>query len=229
MNAINEGRRNRDDNLGVRVQTSGGNSDTTYYKALERLSVDDCFTERGKYTVMKKYIILIAFISLVFSIVLTGCTKAASDNNRSDGYTSAQREFEFLVNAIEKKDNATIKDKFSTYACDHIDDIDKKINRLIEEFPGYDGGVTIKDTFERRSNYGKITNIYTPSFDFIVDDATYRMRIIYYVEADEEPDKMGWYSVQLYKRHDSGYSSDMYTHGVKDNPDILLWDYTKDN
>lgn len=43
MIAINEGRRNRDDDLGVRVQTSGGNSDTTYYKALERLSVDDCF------------------------------------------------------------------------------------------------------------------------------------------------------------------------------------------
>ena len=66
------------------------------------------------------------------------------------------------------------------------------------------------------------------SNDFNADNDTYRMRIIYYVEADEEPDKLGWYSIQLYKRHDPGNSSDMYTHGVKDAPDILLWDYTKD-
>lgn len=178
---------------------------------------------------MKKHKVLLAFISLIFSIALTGCTKVAPKNNKSDSYTSAQEEFEFIVNAIEKKDRAAIKGKFSTYACDNIDNIDKKIDRLIEEFPGYDGGVTIKDTFYRHSNYGKITHIYTPSFDFTVDNATYRMRIIYYVEADEEPEKMGWYSVQLYKRHDSSYSSDMYTHDIKDNPDILLWDYTKDN
>lgn len=177
---------------------------------------------------MKKCLILITCMSLILSSVLTGCSKSSSENSKSAVYTNAQSEFEFIVDAIEKKDNTAIKDKFSKYACNNIDKIDEKIDRFIEEFPGYDGGVTIKDTFERHSNYGKVTCIYTPSYDFVVNDETYRMRIIYYIEADEEPDKMGWYSIQIYKRHDPNNSSDMYTHGVKDDPDILLWDYTKD-
>lgn len=68
----------------------------------------------------------------------------------------------------------------------------------------------------------------TPSFDFDVDDKTYRMRIIYYTESDEDESKLGYYSIQIYERFNYEYSSDVYTHGVNDEPDILLWDYTKD-
>lgn len=177
---------------------------------------------------MKKCFKAIGIVGMLLSMSLLGCSKGNLSNNKNSTYTSAQKEFEFIIDAIERKDNAAIKDKFSTYSTSKINDIDGKINRLINEFPGYVGDVTIKDTFERHGNHGKITCAYTPSFDFTVDDATYRMRIIYYTEADEDPDKLGWYSIQLYKRHDPNNSSSMYTHGVKDDPDILLWDYTKD-
>lgn len=170
------------------------------------------------------------FLILMLSFVFAGCGSGSTDssNSKSDVYRSAKKEFDFLIDAVEKKDKEALKDKFSVYACKNIDGLDEKIERLIDEFPGYEGNETINDTFERHSNHGKITCAYTPSFDFTVNDAVYRMRIIYYVKSDEDPDKSGWYSIQLYKRHDQSYSDKMYTHGIKDDPDILLWDYTKD-
>lgn len=175
---------------------------------------------------MKRNLIFLLGVCLVLSLLLSGCNIPSSEG-KNPVYLSAQDEFDFIIDAIEKKDTAAIKEKFSEYACNNIDDIDRKIERLVDEFPGYDGDVRISDFFRRHSNYGKITYAYTPSYDFKAGDATYRMRIIYYVEADEEPEKLGWYSIQLYKRYEESYSSDMYTHDVEDDPDILLWDYTK--
>lgn len=45
MIAINEYSRNKQEDLGVRVQMSGDNSDTTYKKAIERMEVEDCFDD----------------------------------------------------------------------------------------------------------------------------------------------------------------------------------------
>lgn len=143
-------------------------------------------------------------------------------------YRSAQNEAAFLVDAIKRKDAQAIKDKFSLYAQDNIDNLDAKIDRLIEDFPGWNADYEVTDTFERWSNHGKITYMLTPSFDFDVDDKTYRMRIIYYTESDEDESKLGYYSIQIYERFNYEYLSDVYMHGVNDEPDILLWDYTKD-
>lgn len=99
---------------------------------------------------------------------------------------------------------------------------------MIEEFPGWNDDYEVTDTSERWSNHGKITYMLTPSFDFDVDGKTYRMRIIYYTESDEDESKLGYYSIQIYERFNYEYLSDVYMHGVNDEPDILLWDYTKD-
>ena len=143
-------------------------------------------------------------------------------------YRSAQKEVKFLVDAIERKDAQAIKDKFSPYAKKNIDGLDEKINRLIEEFPEWNSDYEITDTCERWSDHGKITYMLTPSFDFDADGKSYRMRIIYYTESDEDKSKLGYYSIQIYERFNNEYSSDVYMHGVDDDPDILLWDYTKD-
>ncbi|MDD6328772.1 MAG: DUF5104 domain-containing protein [Eubacteriales bacterium] len=133
------------------------------------------------------------------------------------------------MDAIERKDARAIKDKFSPYAVEHIEDLDGKIDRFIEEFPGWNEEYELSDTFERWSNHGKITNILTPSYDFVVDGKTYCMRIIYYQESDEDESKLGYYSIQIMELYTNSYSSDVYMHGVTGDPDILLWDYTKDS
>lgn len=174
---------------------------------------------------------------IIMSAAFQGCAnikdeisnfKKAVEEHKNSEYRSAQNEAAFLVDAIERKDAQAIKDKFSPYAQDNIDNLDAKIDRLIEEFPGWNDDYEVTDTSERWSNHGKITYMLTPSFDFDVDGKTYRMRIIYYTESDEDESKLGYYSIQIYERFNYEYSSDVYMHGVDDEPDILLWDYTKD-
>ena len=206
----------------------------------------DCLTDAGDLVGdwMKEKKIIAVFMLVFMIVVFQGCTditayipnfgESAEENEEEEDmdknpvYRSAKKEVAFLVDAIERKDAQAIKDKFSPYAKSNIDNLDAKIDRLIEEFPGWNDDYELSDTFQRWSNHGKITYIMTPSFDFDVDDKTYRMRMIYYTESDEDESKLGYYSIQIYQRHNYEYSSDVYTHGVEDDPDILLWDYTKD-
>lgn len=170
--------------------------------------------------------ILVVFMCGIMALGITGCN-IPKIKRVNPVYEDAQNTAAFLVDAIERKDAQAIKDKFSLYAQSNIDNLDAKIDRLIEEFPGWNDDYELSDTFERWSNHGKITYMLTPSFDFDADGKAYRMRIIYYKESDEDESKLGYYSIQIYERFNYEYSSDFYTHGVNDDPDILLWDYTK--
>lgn len=127
-------------------------------------------------------------ILIIMAAAFQGCAnikdeisnfKKAVEEHKNLEYRSAQNEAAFLVDAIERKNAQAIKDKFSPYAQDNIDNLDAKIDRLIEEFPGWNDDYEVTDTSERWSNHGKITYMLTPSFDFDVDGKTYRMRIIY--------------------------------------------------
>lgn len=173
---------------------------------------------------------------IVAAAMFSGCTEVkeilsdfatAVRENKNPEYKSADNELQFLVDAIKRKDAQAIRDKFSPYAQSKIDNMDEKINRLIEEFPEWSDEYEISDTLERWSNHGKITYILTPSYDFESDGKSYRIRIIYYTESDEDESKLGYYSIQIFDRFDDGYSDEVYMHGVDDEPDILLWDYTK--
>ena len=171
---------------------------------------------------MKK--ILAILMCGIIALGIAGCD-ISKKRTVNPVYEDAQNTVAFLIDAIERKDAQTIKDQFSPYAQNNIDNLDEKIDRLIEEFPGWNDDYELSDTFQRWSNHGKITLMLTPSFDFEVDGTAYRMRIIYYTKSDEDESKLGYYSIQIYERY-TEYSSDFYTHGVDDDPDILLWDYT---
>lgn len=174
---------------------------------------------------MKRRILTILICGImVFGI--TGCD-LPEVKTVNPVYADAQSTVAILVDAIERKDAQAINDLFSPYAKSNIDNLDAKIDRLIEEFPGWNEDYELSDTFQRWSNHGKITYMLTPSFDFEVDGKTYRMRIIYYKKSDEDKTKLGFYSIQIMDLHASDYSSGVYMHGVDDDPDILLWDYTK--
>lgn len=174
---------------------------------------------------MKRKLLTILMCGMMV-LGITGCD-VPKRQRVNPVYEDAQNTVAFLVDAIERKDAQAIKDKFSPYAQSNIDNLDEKIDRLIEEFPGWNDDYELSDTFQRWSNHGKITYMLTPSFDFEVDGKAYRMRMIYYTESDEDESKLGYYSIQIYERFNEEYSSEFYTHGVDDDPDILLWDYTK--
>lgn len=196
---------------------------------------------------MKKKKMIAVFMLILMVAVFQGCedikgdianfgesaeenkeTEMEQDADKNPVYRSAKEEVAFLVDAIERKDAQAIKDKFSPYAKSNIDNLDEKIDRLIEEFPGWNDDYELSDTFQRWSNHGKITYMMTPSFDYTVDDKGYCLRMIYYTESDEDETKLGWYSLQIFEYPNPDYSDKFYMHGVDDDPDILLWDYTKD-
>ncbi|MCM1261129.1 MAG: DUF5104 domain-containing protein [Butyrivibrio sp.] len=166
-------------------------------------------------------------ICIIMVLEITGCG-ASEKRTVNPVYADAQDTIAFLLDAIDRKDADAIKDMFSPYAVSKIDNFEEKVDRLIEEFPGWNEDYELSDTFERWSNHGKITNILTPSYDFTVDDKTYCLRIIYYKKSDEDESKLGWYSLQLFDFPATGYSDGFYMHGVNQEPDIMLWDYLKD-
>ena len=171
---------------------------------------------------MKK--LLAVIMCFIISLGITGCEipKAVDPD-----YADAQKTMEFLADAIERKDAEAIKEKFSPYAKEHIYNFSKKIDRLIEEFPQWSGEYEITATYQRWSNHGKITYMHTPSFDFSDENSSYRFRVIYYTESDEDKSKLGYYSIQIFDRLAEDYSKEVYMHGVEDEPDIWLWDYTE--
>lgn len=171
--------------------------------------------------------ICIILICVMAALGITGCV-VPERSGVNPVYADAQDTIAFLIDAIERKDADAIKEMFSPYAVSHIDDFDEKIDRFIEEFPGWNDDYELSDTFERWSNHGKITNMLTPSYDFEVDGVAYRLRIIYYKKSDEDKSKLGWYSLQIMERFNESYTSGFYMHGVNDEPDILIWDYLKD-
>ncbi|MCM1046980.1 MAG: DUF5104 domain-containing protein [Clostridiales bacterium] len=175
---------------------------------------------------MKKKISAI-LICIMMILGITGCG-ASEKRTVNPVYADAQDTIAFLIDAIDRKDADAIKDMFSPYAVSKIDNFDEKIDRFIDEFPGWNEDYELSDTFQRWSNHGKITNILTPSYDFVIDDKIYRMRIIYYKKSDEDESKLGWYSLQIWERYNDSYTDGCYMHGVDDEPDILLWDYLKD-
>ncbi|MCM1099873.1 MAG: DUF5104 domain-containing protein [Clostridium sp.] len=176
---------------------------------------------------MKTKRIFAALICVIIIWGMAGCN-APKRQRVNPVCADAQTTIEFLIDAVERKDAQAIKDMFSPYAKDNIKHFDEKIERFVDEFPGWDEDYELKDTFQRWSNHGKITNILTPSYDWVVDDKIYRMRIIYYKESDEDESKLGWYSLQIWERYNDSYTSGAYMHGVEDEPDILLWNYLKD-
>lgn len=173
---------------------------------------------------MKK--LLSVLICCIIALGITGC-EIPKEKRVNSVYADAQKTMEFLADAIERKDAQAIKDKFSPYAQEHIYNFSKKIDRLIEEFPEWSGEYEITDTFQRWSNHGKITYMLTPSFDFSDEKSSYRLRVIYYTKSDEDKSKLGYYSIQIMDLQAEDYSKEVYMHGVEDDPDIWLWDYTK--
>lgn len=193
---------------------------------------------------MKKVLVL----NLILCILLTGCNYTLSDwipnayksfeevgdINANGDYRTAQVEAMSLSRIIKRKDVQALKDKFSPYAKKRIENFDEKVERFINEFPDWNmnyeewnKNIEINTAMERCSDYGKITYMRMPHFNFKVNGVKYRFEMIFYTESDEDESKLGYYSLQIMDL-DASYTDGVYMHGVEDEPDILLWDYLKD-
>lgn len=183
-------------------------------------------------------------IALVLSLGLCGCLfplEKAKDPLLESDYLNHDIEYKDpddreclrilvrLLQAVDQKDREAIKEMFSKEAAENIDDIDEKIDLLIETFPTWEckydpsfGGMG------KHANRGTITKWIKPVFEFESEGRRYILRFIYYTEADENPDQLGLSMIQIYERYVVGYSEDFMVQGEDSPQDIYLWDYTRD-
>ncbi len=132
---------------------------------------------------------------------LSGCTyksrgdylaKVARDEDKqSDEMMNS------IVDALETQDAEALKNLFSTYALEHAEDLDEKIEEIIDFFLGSNGGYEGNCISERKANYGDITLILTGTYTVTNERQEYMVNFITMPQNDEEPDKEGLYLIEV--------------------------------
>lgn len=145
-------------------------------------------------------VILIGICCIVLFSV-TGCgakdrTESFEDSIKTDKeYSDAM--MQSIIDAFEMQDVNAMKDLFSTYAQEHEEGLDEKIEEIMEFYPGCSGGFEGEcETRERSDNDNtvwELTGIYT----VYNNDSSYRVRFTAQSRNDREPDKIGLSQIEI--------------------------------
>ena len=114
-----------------------------------------------------------------------------SDNEK------AEELFEAVTEALEAEDVEAIKDLFSPYALENSENLDEKIEDLIEFYPGYSGEYKMWYRTHETTNRGVKEYVLAATFEITNDIDIYRLRITTYTENDVDQDKEGVYMIQV--------------------------------
>lgn len=160
----------------------------------------------------------ISAIYLILSIfLLTGCEihPKESDQVQSDKLMKS------IIEALEDKDEKALKELFSKYAIENTDNLDEKIEELIEFYPGSDGGYTGNATMHKTAEYGDIIKVISTHYKVKDSSQNYKMTITTYVENDIDSDKIGLYSIEVLIP-DADYDGFKWR-DEEDAPGIYIW------
>ena len=149
----------------------------------------------------KKYIFLVG-MSWIFLGNIVGCGQATRGQTIEKQYDSDQEYamelFEEVVEALESEDEEAIKELFSPYAIENSENLDEKIEELIEFYPGCNGGYEmVVPTHESIEQYGSKEYIIYPKYHVTNDGELYDLRLTVYIENEAESQKEGIYSMQV--------------------------------
>ena len=119
----------------------------------------------------KKYIFLVGMSWILLGNIV-GCGQATRGQTIEKQYDSDQEYatelFEEVVEALESEDGEAIKELFSPYAIENSENLDEKIEELIEFYPGCNGGYEmVVPTHESIEQYGSKEYIIYPKYHVI--------------------------------------------------------------
>lgn len=166
---------------------------------------------------MKKIVITVIYLMLSI-FILTGCeihTKE-SDQMKSDKLMRS------IIEDLENKDEKALKKLFSKYAIENIEDLDEKIEELIEFYSGSDGGYTGNAAVHKTAERGEIVKVISTHYKVKDSKQDYKMTITTYVENDIDSDKIGLYSIEILTP-DADYDGFKWK-DEQDIPGIYIWD-----
>ena len=132
---------------------------------------------------------------------ISGCGNESREDslakNAKNEDEQSEEMMQSIIDVLEAQDAEALKELFSPYALEHIENLDGKIEELLEFYPGCNGGYEGYCNSERAANYGDITLILTGAYTITNDEQKYEVRFITMPQNDEEPDKVGLYLIEV--------------------------------
>ncbi len=134
--------------------------------------------------------------------IMTGCTVASSRGEYMMKKSQSDKEnanvvMDSLIEALEKRDVESVKELFSKYALENSEDLDGKIEELMDYYPGYDGEYEVTVSTSQGSDYGVGWYVLYAHYHLTKDDKPYEIMLTILSREDREPDKIGLYSIQV--------------------------------
>ena len=148
---------------------------------------------------IRKILFLVGISCTLFgSIAGCGTTKGEYLAKKAEPKHEKSKElFEIITAALEVEDSEAIKTLFSPYALENSENLEEKIQELIEFYPGRNGGYEVWYRTHETTNRGVKECVVAAIFEITNDDEIYRMRITTYTENDVDQDKEGVYMIQV--------------------------------
>lgn len=145
---------------------------------------------------------ILVMVSCILFMELLGCHHYES---RGEYLTKVAREedeqsdemMQSIVDALEAQDSNALKKLFSPYALKNAENLDEKIEELMNFYPGSNEGIEGDCISERKANYGNITLILTGDYTVTNDGKEYEVSFITIPQNDEEPEKEGLYLLEV--------------------------------
>ena len=112
---------------------------------------------------------------------LAGRTEQLAKQSYSDKQYTEEL-FQSMTEALEQEDKEALIGMFSSYAIENSSDLEEQLDKLIEFYPGCNGGYTVSiSTYETSAYSGKEYIIY-PQYTITNDDFEYRIRVTSYIK-----------------------------------------------
>ena len=114
-----------------------------------------------------------------------------SDKEQADATMQA------IIDALEEQNSESLKTLFSQYAIENTENLDEKIEELMDFYPGCSDGFEGSYNTQEINNYGVKIQVLNGIYTVSNNEETYRVGFTLQVRNDKEPDKVGLYLIEV--------------------------------
>ena len=119
----------------------------------------------------------------------------AESNRTDDEQSEATRQS--IIDALEAQDAQGLKALFSKYALENAEDLDEKIEELMDFYPGCNGGFDGGCSTLEGTDYGVRTKVLNGTYTVTNDNQEYYLIFTIQIRNDEEPEKVGLHLIEV--------------------------------
>lgn len=140
--------------------------------------------------------------------------------NESNEKEESNNTFEEVLNSISEEDKEALKDVFSDYVLEDVDNMDEDIDYLFELLRGnvINWEIRTGPQVSETNDHGKKTKELKTWYEVETDENNFVVFILEYTVDTEQPENIGIYSLRVVKKEDEDahmtYWQDMMIPGI---------------